>query len=38
MNRYICPGAMDKVWFIPNSAKKEDILCPACGAEMEMID
>jgi hypothetical protein len=38
MNRYMCPGAIDKVWFIPEATKKEEILCPACGTEMEMID
>ena len=38
MNRYVCPGAIDKVWFIPESTNKEEILCPACGTEMEMID
>ena len=38
MNRYMCPGAIVEVWFIPKATKKEEILCPHCGAEMEMID
>ena len=38
MNRYMCPGSLDEVWFIPDAEKKEEILCLTCGAEMEMID
>lgn len=34
----MCPGAMDEVWFIPDATKEEEIVCPTCGAEMEMMD